>query len=176
MDLKKISAGKNLPDEFNVIIEISANSSPIKYEMDKDSGALFVDRFVGTGMSYPFNYGFIPHTLSEDGDPCDVVLITPFPVSMGALITCRALGVLKMEDESGVDAKILAVPIKKICPLYANIDKIEDIEPLQLSQIKYFFEHYKGLEPGKWVKVSGFDDINAAKKEILSSLDRAKNG
>ena len=176
MDLKKISSGKNLPDEFNVIVEISANSSPIKYEMDKDSGALFVDRFVGTGMSYPFNYGFIPHTLSEDGDPCDVVLITPFPVDMGALITCRALGVLKMEDESGVDAKILAVPIKKICPLYANIDKIEDIEPLQLSQIKYFFEHYKGLELGKWVKVSGFDDINAAKKEILSSLDRAKNG
>ena len=177
MNIKKISIGKDAPNQVNVIIEVPMNSSdPVKYEMDKDSGALFVDRFVGTGMSYPFNYGFIPHTLSEDGDPCDVVLITPFPVDMGALITCRALGVLKMEDESGVDAKILAVPIKKICPLYANIDKIEDIETLQLSQIKYFFEHYKGLELGKWVKVSGFDDINAAKKEILSSLDRAKNG
>jgi inorganic pyrophosphatase len=172
MDLSKLSAGKNLPEEFNVVIEISANSVPIKYEMDKDSGALFVDRFVGTGMSYPFNYGFIPHTLSEDGDPCDVVLLTPFPVIEGAVIRCRALGVLKMEDESGIDAKILAVPIKKICPMYANIDKIDDLPSLQLNQIKYFFEHYKGLESGKWVKVSGWDNIEIAHKEIISSINR----
>jgi inorganic pyrophosphatase len=173
MDLMKLSAGKDLPQEFNVVIEISANSAPIKYEMDKDSGALFVDRFVGTGMSYPFNYGFIPHTLSEDGDPCDVVVITPFPVAQGAVIKCRALGVLKMEDESGIDAKILAVPTKKICPMYTNIEKIEDLPELYINQVKYFFEHYKGLEVGKWVKISGWDNCDVAKNEIISSLERA---
>lgn len=172
MDLNKLLAGKSLPEEFNVVIEISANAAPIKYEMDKESGALFVDRFVGTGMSYPFNYGFIPHTLSEDGDPCDVVVLTPFPVTEGAVIKCRALGVLKMEDESGIDAKILALPTKKICPMYDNINKIDDLPSLQIDQIKYFFEHYKGLESGKWVKVTGWDSVEVAKKEIVSSVER----
>jgi inorganic pyrophosphatase len=172
MNMDKISAGSNLPEEFNVIIEIPANSSPIKYEMDKDSGALFVDRFVGTGMSYPANYGFIPHTLSEDGDPADVVVITPFPIVHGAVVKCRALGVLRMEDESGIDAKILAVPTVKSCALYANVKSIEDIQPLLVEQIKYFFEHYKGLEKGKWVKITGWEGIEAAKKEIVDSVTR----
>lgn len=174
MNLEKLSAGKSLPDEFNVVIEIPAHSSPIKYEMDKDSGALFVDRFVGTGMSYPANYGFIPHTLSEDGDPADVLVITPFPVAHSSVVKCRAIGVLRMEDESGVDAKILALPIKKLCPMYADIEKAEQLPALLLDQIKYFFEHYKGLEPGKWVKITGWDNADAAKKEIVDSFNRAK--
>jgi inorganic pyrophosphatase len=172
MNLEKISAGSNLPQEFNVIIEIPANSAPIKYEMDKESGALFVDRFVGTGMSYPANYGFIPHTLSEDGDPADVLVITPFPVTHGAVIKCRAIGVLNMEDESGMDAKILAVPTVKLCPMYSNINSYEQLPELLLEQIKYFFEHYKGLEKGKWVKISGWAGVDAAKTEITNSVKR----
>lgn len=170
MILDKISIGDKAPEEFNVIIEIPAYSHPIKYEMDKESGALFVDRFVGTGMSYPFNYGFIPHTLSEDGDPADVVVITPFPVAHGAMIACRPIGVLRMEDESGIDAKILALPTKKVCQLYANIDTVDGLPPLYIEQIKYFFEHYKGLETGKWVKITGWEDATAAKKEVLDSI------
>jgi len=125
-------------------------------------------------MSYPVNYGFIPHTLSEDGDPADVLVITPFPVAYGAIIACRPIGVLRMEDESGVDAKILALPTKKICPMYANIDSIEDLPTLYIDQIKYFFEHYKGLEKGKWVKITGWNDKAAAEQEILDSVERYK--
>ena len=172
MNLEKLSAGSNLPEEFNVIIEIPANSTPVKYEMDKASGALFVDRFVGTGMSYPANYGFIPHTLSEDGDPADVIVITPFPVAHGAVVKCRAIGVLRMEDESGIDAKILALPIKKACEMYAHINTIDEVAPLAIAQIKYFFEHYKGLEKGKWVKITGWEGAEAAKKEITDSVTR----
>jgi len=172
MNLEKISAGSDLPKEFNVIIEIPANSAPVKYEMDKDSGALFVDRFVGTAMSYPVNYGFIPHTLSEDGDPADVLVITPFPVAYGAVIKCRAIGVLNMEDESGIDAKILAVPTKKVCPMYSDIDSYEQLPELLRDQIKYFFEHYKGLEKGKWVKISGWAGSDAANTEIVNSVKR----
>ncbi|MDQ5921369.1 MAG: inorganic pyrophosphatase [Pseudomonadota bacterium] len=175
MNLEKLSAGSNLPDEFNVIIEIPANSAPVKYEMDKECGALFVDRFVGTGMSYPANYGFIPHTLSEDGDPADVVVITPYPVAHGAIVKCRALGVLRMEDESGIDAKILALPTVKSCAMYAHIDKLDQFPPLLIDQIKYFFEHYKGLEKGKWVKITGWEDAQAAKKEIIDSVNRYNN-
>ena len=174
MILDKVSIGKNAPDEFNVIIEIPAYSHPIKYEMNKEAGALFVDRFVGTGMAYPFNYGFIPHTLSEDGDPADVVVITPFPVAHGAIIACRPIGVLRMEDESGIDAKILALPTKKVCALYANIDTVDGLPPLYIEQIKYFFEHYKGLEAGKWVKITGWEDATAAKQEVLDSIRRYK--
>ncbi|MCE2705896.1 MAG: inorganic diphosphatase [Proteobacteria bacterium] len=174
MILDNVSAGKNVPEEINVIIEIPAYSHPIKYEMNKEAGALFVDRFIGTGMSYPVNYGFIPHTLSEDGDPADVLVITPFPVAYGAIIACRPIGVLRMEDESGVDAKILALPTKKICPMYANIDSIEDLPTLYIDQIKYFFEHYKGLEKGKWVKITGWNDKAAAEQEILDSVERYK--
>lgn len=175
MNLDKISVGKNIPDEFNVIIEIPSYSHPIKYEMDKDSGALFVDRFVGTGMSYPFNYGFIPHTLSEDGDPADVLVITPFPLAHGVVISCRAMGVLRMEDESGVDAKILALPIKKVCQMYSDINSVDELPSLYIDQIKYFFEHYKGLESGKWVKVTGWEGAEAAKQEILDSIKRYSN-
>jgi len=174
MNLEKIAAGSNLPEEFNVIIEIPANSAPIKYEMDKDSGALFVDRFVGTGMTYPVNYGFIPHTLSEDGDPADVLVITPFPIAHGAVVKCRAIGVLKMEDESGVDAKILAVPTKKLCPMYSDIESYNQFPQLLLDQIKFFFEHYKGLEKGKWVKITGWEGREAALQEITDSVNRHK--
>lgn len=172
MNIEKLNIGKNLPNEFNVIIEIPANSAPVKYEMDKDSGALMVDRFPSAGMSYPVNYGFIPHTLSEDGDPTDVLVITPFPVVHGAVINCRPLGILNMEDESGFDAKILAVPTKKICPLYSNVETIAHIPELLIQQISYFFEHYKGMEKGKWVKVGSWGDIDAAKAEITNSVTR----
>lgn len=172
MNLDRLSAGAKSPEEFNVVIEIPANTAPIKYEMDKDSGALFVDRFIGTAMSYPVNYGFIPHTLAEDGDPSDVLVITPFPVAYGACITCRPLGVLKMEDEAGIDSKILALPTKKICPMYAEIDTINQLPSLIIEQIKYFFEHYKGLEHGKWVKVTGWDDAAAAKADIIAATKR----
>lgn len=172
MDLKKISVGS--AEEFNVVIEIPAGSLPIKYEMDKESGALFVDRFVGTAMSYPANYGFIPNTLSEDGDPADVVVITPYPIAHAAVVKCRPLGVLRMEDESGIDAKIIAVPTKKQCPLYAEVDKLEDLPSLQIQQIVHFFENYKKLEKGKWVKLSGVEDAAAAIKEVEDSIKRYK--
>ncbi len=170
MDLKKVSIGS--AEEFNVVVEIPAGAPPVKYEMDKDSGALFVDRFVGTAMSYPANYGFIPSTLSEDGDPADVVVITPYPVAYGAVVKCRPLGVLRMEDESGVDAKIIAVPTKKVCPLYAEVETLEDLPSLQVQQIVHFFENYKKLEKGKWVKLSGVEDKAAAIKEVQDSIDR----
>jgi inorganic pyrophosphatase len=172
MILDKIKIGN--AEEFNVVIEIPAGAAPIKYEMDKDSGVLFVDRFVSTGMSYPANYGFIPSTLSEDGDPADVVVFTPFPVAHGSMIKCRALGVLRMEDESGVDAKIIAVPTKKVCPLYAEIETLEDFPELKIQQIVHFFENYKKLEKGKWVKLSGMEDAAAARQEIQDSIDRYK--
>ncbi len=174
MNYEKISAGYDLPNDFNVIIEIPAYSSPVKYEMDKESGAIFVDRFIGTGMSYPANYGFIPHTLSEDGDPADVLVITPFPVAHGMVIRCRAIGVLRMEDESGIDAKILALPIKKACEMYAHIESLDQLPPLQLEQIRYFFENYKGLEKGKWVRITGWDGKALAEKEIMDSVKRYK--
>jgi inorganic pyrophosphatase len=174
MNLEKLSAGSNIPEEFNVVIEIPANSAPVKYEMDKESGAICVDRFVGTGMSYPVNYGFIPHTLSEDGDPADVLVITPFPLVHGCIVKSRAIGVLRMEDESGVDAKILALPTKKACPMYAEIESYDQLPQLLIDQIKYFFEHYKGLEKGKWVKISGWEDAAAAKAEIVESIKRCK--
>lgn len=172
MDLKKIAIGS--AEEFNVVIEIPAGSVPIKYEMDKESGALFVDRFIGTAMAYPANYGFIPSTLSEDGDPADVVVITPYPIVHGAVVKCRPLGVLRMEDESGVDAKIIAVPTKKQCPIYSAVNKIEDLPELQIQQIVHFFENYKKLEKGKWVKLSGIEDAAAAIKEVQDSIDRYK--
>jgi inorganic pyrophosphatase len=174
MNLDKISAGASLPNEFNVVIEIPAYSSPIKYEMDKDSGALFVDRFVGTGMSYPCNYGFIPNTLSEDGDPVDVLVMTPVPLQHGAMIRCRPVGMLHMTDEAGVDTKIIAVPHDKLTKIYSHIQDINDVPELLKAQIKHFFEHYKDLEPGKWVKVEGFADAKTAKAEIVASQQRFK--
>ncbi len=172
MNLKNIEIGS--AEEFNVIIEIPAGAAPVKYEMNKEAGVLFVDRFVSTAMSYPANYGFIPNTLSEDGDPADVVVITPYPVAHGSMVKCRPLGVLRMEDESGIDAKIIAIPTKKVCAMYAEVEKIEDLPTLQIQQIVHFFENYKKLEKGKWVKLSGIEDAKAAIKEVQDSIDRYK--
>lgn len=169
MSYNSIPAGKDLPNDFNVVIEIPANHDPIKYEIDKDSDALFVDRFVATPMFYPANYGYIPQTLSEDDDPLDVLVVTPYPVMPGSVIRSRAIGVLKMTDESGVDAKLLAVPHTKLTKLYDHVQEIDDLPELLINQIKHYFENYKALEAGKWVKVDGWEDAAAARKEIESS-------
>ena len=172
MNLDRIPAGKDVPNDFNVVIEISANAAPIKFEFDKESNALFVDRFMGTSMMYPANYGFVPQTLSEDGDPVDVLVVTPFVLQPGVVVRCRALGVLKMEDESGVDAKVVAVPVEKLCPMYKDIQKLEDLPQLLRDQMVHFFEHYKDLEKGKWFKITGWADIEDAKQELLDGVKR----
>lgn len=172
MNLDRVTSGRDLPDDFNVIIEIPMNADPIKYEVDKETGALFVDRFMMTSMYYPCNYGYIPHTIAGDGDPVDVLVVTPFPVTCGAVIRCRPVGVLHMEDEAGTDAKLLAVPVNKILPIYKHWKKPEDLQPERLAQIQHFFEHYKDLEQGKWVKVKGWDGPDAARKEILEGVRR----
>lgn len=172
MSLNRVSPGEKMPDEINVIIEIPAHSGPVKYEVDKDSGAMFVDRFMATAMFYPCNYGYVPQTLSEDGDPVDVLVVTPVPVISGAVIKARPVGVLVMTDESGVDAKILAVPTGKLSTRYRDVNEPEDITPELLNAIKHFFEHYKDLEEGKWVKVEGWEDAATAKQEILASVER----
>jgi inorganic pyrophosphatase len=174
MSINDIPAGKNIPDEINVIIEIPANSEPVKYEVDKDTGALMVDRFMATAMFYPCNYGYIPNTLSEDGDPLDVLVPTPYPLINGAVIKCRPVGVLKMEDESGIDAKLIAVPVDKLSVLYRDIKEATDLSPLLLQQIEHFFEHYKDLEKGKWVKVQGWADAAEAKAEIIKAVEAVK--
>ena len=176
MSLDRVPAGKKLPDEFNVIIEIPMNADPVKYEVDKDTGAVFVDRFMLTAMHYPCNYGYIPQTLSDDGDPVDVLVMTPFPIQVGAVVACRALGVLKMEDEAGGDAKLLAVPLNKLYPAYSKLRTIEDVSEETRGQIQHFFEHYKDLEKGKWVKVEGWEGPEAAAKEIVDSAARYNTG
>ncbi|MCH8493301.1 MAG: inorganic diphosphatase [Idiomarina sp.] len=174
MSLKDIPAGKNLPDEINVIIEIPANANPIKYEVDKDTGALFVDRFMSAPMFYPCNYGYVNDTLSLDGDPVDILVPTPYPLQAGSVIRCRPVGVLKMSDESGEDAKVIAVPISKLSKEYDHIENVNDLPELLRAQITHFFERYKELEKGKWVKVEGWGDIDEAKAEIESSYARAQ--
>lgn len=174
MNIDKIEIGEKAPDLVNVIIEIPANDAPVKYEVEKDSGALVVDRFMGTAMFYPANYGFVPHTLSEDGDPVDVLVVTPYPLQHGSVIEARPVGVLKMTDESGVDAKIIAYPKNKLTPIYDDIKNIDDVPELLKAQIKHFFENYKANEPNKWVKVEGWGDIEDAKAEIVASIKRAK--
>ncbi|MBO1255870.1 inorganic diphosphatase [Alteromonas sp. 5E99-2] len=175
MSLNDVPAGKKLPEEVNVIIEIPAHADPIKYEVDKDSGAIFVDRFMATCMHYPANYGYVNNTLSDDGDPVDVLVVTPFPLVCGAVIRCRPVGVLKMTDESGFDAKVIAVPVDKLTTIYSDVKEIADLPPLLLKQIEHFFEHYKDLEKGKWVKVEGWADAAAAKQEITDSVERYNN-
>lgn len=170
MSLDKVPAGQKAPQVFNVIIEISMNADPIKYEVDKASGAVFVDRFLSTAMHYPTNYGYVPQTLSGDGDPVDVLVMTPFPLPPGVVVPCRAIGILKMEDEAGVDGKVLAVPTTKILPIYEQYQKPEDLHPILLKQISHFFEHYKDLEPGKWVKVLGWEGVEAAHKEVADGI------
>jgi inorganic pyrophosphatase len=170
MSLDLVPPGKNAPHEFNVIIEIPMNADPIKYEVDKASGAIFVDRFMSTAMHYPTNYGYVPKTLSGDGDPVDVLVITPVPLIPGVVVTCRAIGILMMEDEAGVDGKVLAVPTDKILSIYTQWQKPEDLNPMRLKTISHFFEHYKDLEPGKWVKVLGWEGPEAARKEITDGI------
>lgn len=175
MALNNVPTGKNLPDDFNVIIEIPMQGDPVKYEVDKESGAIFVDRFMGTSMQYPCNYGYIPHTLSEDGDPADVLVLTPVPLLPGVVVRCRPLGVLKMTDEAGGDAKLLAVPVEKVCGLYNHLKSYKDVSDWRLNMIAHFFEHYKDLDKGKWVKIEGWGDINEARAEIMSSVERFNN-
>ncbi len=175
MSLNQVPSGKALPDDFNVIIEIPMQGDPVKYEVDKDSGAIFVDRFMGTAMQYPTNYGYIPHTLSEDGDPVDVLVLTPVPLLPGVVVRCRPLGMLKMTDEAGPDAKLLAVPVEKVCGLYNHLKTYEDVSAWRLSMISHFFEHYKDLDKGKWVKIDGWTGIEDARQEILSGVDRFNN-
>ena len=170
MALDKVTPGKNAPQEFNVIIEIPMNADPVKYEVDKESGAIFVDRFMSTAMHYPTNYGYVPQTLSGDGDPVDVLVITPVPLIPGVVVTCRVIGILKMLDEAGEDGKVLAVPIDKKCSLYTHWKKLEDMNPLRLKTIAHFFEHYKDLEEGKWVKIGGWEGPAAAQKEITDGI------
>ena len=173
MSLLNVPAGKELPEDIYVVIEIPANADPIKYEIDKDTGALFVDRFMSTAMFYPCNYGYINHTLSLDGDPVDVLVPTPYPLQPGSVIRCRPVGVLKMTDEAGEDAKLVAVPHTKLSKEYDHIKDVNDLPELLKAQIAHFFEHYKDLEKGKWVKVEGWDNAEAAKAEIIASFERA---
>ena len=170
MSLSKVTPGKNAPDTFNVIIEIPMNADPVKYEVDKESGAIFVDRFMSTSMHYPTNYGYVPKTISGDGDPVDVLVITPVPLIPGVVVTCRAIGILKMEDEAGQDGKILAVPTDKILSIYTQWQKPEDLNPMRLKTIAHFFEHYKDLEPNKWVKILGWEGPESAHQEILEGI------
>ena len=174
MNLDRVEPGDKLPNEFNVIIEIPMNADPIKYEVDKATGALFVDRFMGTAMHYPCNYGYIPRTIADDGDPVDVLVVTPFPLVAGVVVKCRPVGVLKMTDEAGGDAKLLAVPIDKILPWYKHWQKPEDIQEERLAQIRHFFEHYKDLEKGKWVKVEGWGGPKEAIAEINAGIANFK--
>jgi inorganic pyrophosphatase len=170
MSLDNVTPGPNAPDTFNVIIEIPMNADPVKYEVDKATGAIFVDRFMSTAMHYPTNYGYVPKTISGDGDPVDVLVITPVPLIPGVVVTCRPIGILKMQDEAGEDGKVLAVPTNKILSLYTQWKRPEDLNPLRLKTIAHFFEHYKDLEEGKWVKILGWEDAESAKQEIVGGI------
>ena len=172
MNLDNLSIGKDVPNDFNVVIEIPAHTPGIKYELDKESGCVMVDRFMATPMHYPCDYGFVPHTLSEDGDPVDVLVVAPFALSPGVIVRCRPLGVLEMEDEAGIDAKVVAVPVAKLTAMYEKVESYEDLPEILLKQIQHFFEHYKDLEKGKWVKISGWKGVKGAKKEIMDSIAR----
>jgi inorganic pyrophosphatase len=172
MSLDRVPAGRDLPDDFNVIIEIPMNADPVKYEVDKDTGAVFVDRFMSTAMHYPCNYGYIPATLSDDGDPVDVLVLSPFALITGVVVRCRPLGMLKMEDEAGGDSKLLAVPIDKLSSMYRTMETPRDLPEITTRQIEHFFAHYKDLEPGKWVRLLGWVGPEEAKTEILEGIAR----
>ena len=174
MRIDKISVGENPPWDVNAIIEVGVGSDPIKYEMDKESGALFVDRFMHTAMHYPVNYGFIPHTLSDDGDPVDIMVLGSHPIMPMAVVRVRPVGVMVMEDEGGQDEKILSVPVNKLHPYYSNIDTWKDVRPILIDQIQHFVEHYKDLEKGKWVKVHHWGDAEEAASMIQKGMDAAK--
>ena len=172
MNLDNLPLGEDVPKDINVVIEIPSHGSPVKYEVEKDSGTLMVDRFMGTAMFYPCNYGFLPHTLSEDGDPVDVLVVTPVPLISGSVIRCRPVGMLEMTDEAGEDHKVLAVPVSKLTKLYDDVQKPQDLHDDTLNQITHFFEQYKALESGKWVKVENWVGVERAHEEILSSIER----
>ena len=174
MRIDAVPIGKNPPEDINVIIEVSVGGEPIKYEMDKEAGAMYVDRFLYTPMRYPGNYGFVPHTLCGDGDPVDVIVANQRPIVPGAIMNCRPIGVLFMEDEAGQDEKLIAVPSNKLTRRYENVVHYEDLPDITIQQIKHFFEHYKDLEPGKWVKITGFGGPDEAKRIIEESIERAK--
>ena len=170
MNLDRVDAGRDVPNDVNVVIEIPMNGDPIKYELDKATGALFIDRFMSTAMHYPCNYGYIPHTLSGDGDPVDVLVVTPYALVPGVVVRCRPIGMLKMTDEAGTDEKLLAVPIDKLTSIYHTVQSPRDLPEIITSQISHFFQHYKDLEPGKWVKVQGWVGAEEAKKAILDGV------
>ena len=174
MLIKNIKTGKDVPNVVNVIVENPANALPVKYELDKESGALFVDRFLATPMHYPLNYGFIPNTLSGDGDPIDVLVLSEYPITYGAVIPCKPIGVLLMEDEKGEDEKILAVPIEQMNSEQSSFNEIDVLPKIDLKKVEHFFEHYKDLEKGKWVKVAGYKDSAEAKNKILEAVRRAE--
>lgn len=174
MRLDAISIGSNPPEDINVIIEVPVGGQPIKYEMDKDAGTLVVDRFLYTPMTYPGNYGFVPHTLSDDGDPIDVLICNTRQLLPGCVINARPIGVLVMEDNSGQDEKIIAVPSSKLTQRYDNVQNHTDMPEITLKQIEHFFEHYKDLEPGKWVKIGDWQNAEQARKLIVEAIDRAK--
>jgi inorganic pyrophosphatase len=174
MRIDAVSIGKNPPDEVNVIVEVPVGGEPIKYEMDKEAGTLVVDRFLYTSMRYPGNYGFIPHTLSEDGDPCDVLIANQRGIVPGAIIAVRPVGVLLMSDEAGVDEKIIAVPVQKLTRRYDKVHDYTDLPDISLKQIEHFFSHYKDLEDGKWVKLDGWGDAEVARTRIVQAIERAK--
>ena len=175
MRIDAIKIGNNPPDDVNVIIEVPIGGEPIKYELDKAAGTLVVDRFLHTPMRYPGNYGFVPHTLSNDGDPIDVLVANTRPIVPGAVINVRPVGVLKMEDEAGGDEKVIAVPVPKLTKRYAHVANYTDLPEITLQQIQHFFEHYKDLEPGKWVKVIGWGNATEAKKLIAEAIARAQS-
>lgn len=172
MNLEGIAIGDDAPNDINVIIEVPVGGEPIKYEMDKKSGALFVDRFLYTSMRYPGNYGFVPHTLSDDGDPIDVLVANTRAITPGAVVNCRPIGVLMMKDEAGGDEKVIAVPSTRLTRRYENVDDITDLPQITLDQISHFFEHYKDLEGGKWVEVEGWGGVDVAKRLIQEAIDR----
>jgi inorganic pyrophosphatase len=172
MSLERVTAGKDVPNDCNVIIEIPMRADPIKYEVDDETGAVFVDRFMSTAMHYPCNYGYIPKTLADDGDPADVLVLSPVPLITGVVVRCRPIGMLKLDDEAGGDSKILAVPIDKLSSLYRTVQSPRDLPEIQTQQIAHFFEHYKDLEPGKWVRVGSWVGAEEAKREILEAVDR----
>lgn len=172
MSLMQITSGRDIPNEINVVIEIPMHGEPVKYEVDKETGVLSVDRFMATAMFYPANYGYIPNTLSEDGDPVDVLVVTPVPLINGAVIRCRTVGMLKMTDESGIDAKLLAVPVPKLSTMYNSVQNYNDLPQHLLLSLEHFFSHYKDLEEGKWVKIEGWGGPDEARKEILDCVER----
>lgn len=171
MALHRVNAGRNVPEDFNAVIEIPMLSDPIKYEVDKATGALFVDRFMTTSMHYPCNYGYIPQTLCGDGDPLDVLVLAPVPLMSSTIVRCRPIAVLRMEDEKGDDAKVLAVPVHDVCRIYDAVKSAQDISIVQLQQIEHFFQHYKDLEPGKFVRTKGWGSADDAREEIMRSVE-----